>query len=394
MKNFTNKNLKIKESLSQTRLKRKNQSCKVFDLKINSKRLNKQQKEDLKMLFVESKWLYNAVLNYCKEDILNKPSNYKLSKMVNVKNKEGIFEERELKHLAVQSQQTLITSIISSIKMLSTLKKKGYKVGPLKFKSEYNVVHLKQFGCSHKLFIDKNLIKIQGVHKRLKVFGLNQMPINAEFANAKLIQTADGYHLKITCYFNNENLNNLNKPEIGIDFGCSTNLTLSNGEKINYSIEESERLKRLQRKLEFTKKGSNNRKKIINAIRKEFLKINYKKNDAANKIVHDLLSKFSLIAIQNDQLNEWSKNNHGQVIQHSILGRIKSKLKESKQVYIVSQWEPTTQTCFKCGFKQKLTLNNRVYHCPSCGYENDRDINAALNILKAVPTEHREVKAC
>lgn len=393
MKNFANKNLKIKETLNQTRLKRKNQYCKVFDLKINSKKLNKQQKEDLKMLFVESKWLYNAVLNYCKEDILNKPSNYKLSKIVKVKNKEGNFEDRELKHLAVQSQQALITSIISSIKTLSTLKKKGYKVGPLKFKSEYNVVHLKQFGCSHKLFIDKNLIKIQGVHKRLKVFGLNQIPINAEFANAKLIQTADGYHLKITCYFNNENLNNLNKPEIGIDFGCSTTLTLSNGEKINYSIEESARLKRLQRKLEFTKKGSNNRKKLIDSIRKEYLKISYKKNDTANKIVHDLLSRFSLIAIQNDQLNEWAKNNHGQVIQHSILGRIKSKLKESKQVYIISQWESTTQTCFKCGFKQKLTLNNRIYYCSNCGYENDRDINAALNILKAVPTEHREVNA-
>ena len=80
-------------------------------------------------------------------------------------------------------------------------------------------------------------------------------------------------------------------------------------------------------------------------------------------------------------------------IQHSILGRIKSKLKESKQVYTISQWEPTTQTCFKCGFKQKLTLNDRVYYCPNCGYENDRDINAALNILNTVHTEHREVKA-
>ena len=394
MNNFTDKNLKIKESLNQTRLKRKNQFCKVFDLKINSKRLNKEQKEDLKMLFVESKWLYNAVLNYCKEDILNKPSNYKLSKMVNVKNKEGIFEERELKHLAVQSQQALITSIISSIKTLSTLKKKGYKVGSLKFKSDYNIVHLKQFNCSHKLFRDKNLIKIQGVHKRLKVFGFNQIPENAEFANAKLLQTADGYHLKITCYFNNEELKINNKSEIGIDFGCSTNLTLSNGEKINYFIEERERLKRLQRKMEFTTKGSNNRRKLIQAIRKEHLKINYKKNDAANKIVHDLLSRFSLIAIQDDQFNEWSKDNHGQIIQHSILGRIKSKLKESKQVYVVSQWEPTTQACFNCGFKQKLDLNNRIYQCPNCGYENNRDINAALNILKAVPTEHREIEAC
>ena len=77
-KDFTAKNSKIKESLAQTRAKRKSQACRVFDLKIDESKLSKRQQEDLKMQFVESKWLYNDILAWCKEDPLNKPSNYKI----------------------------------------------------------------------------------------------------------------------------------------------------------------------------------------------------------------------------------------------------------------------------------------------------------------------------
>ena len=79
-KDFTAKNSKIKETLAQTRAKRKSQVCRVFDLKIDKSKLSKRQKEDLKMQFVESKWLYNDILSWCKKDLLNKPSNYVIRK--------------------------------------------------------------------------------------------------------------------------------------------------------------------------------------------------------------------------------------------------------------------------------------------------------------------------
>jgi len=63
---------KIKESLAKTRLKRSNQIVKVFECKIVEKRLNKKQKEELEMLFVEGKWFYNHVLNLHKDIELGK----------------------------------------------------------------------------------------------------------------------------------------------------------------------------------------------------------------------------------------------------------------------------------------------------------------------------------
>jgi putative transposase len=41
----------------------------------------------------------------------------------------------------------------------------------------------------------------------------------------------------------------------------------------------------------------------------------------------------------------------------------------------------TSQECSRCHHRQKLTLVERVYRCPCCGLDIDRDHNAALNIL-------------
>ncbi|MGC8607881.1 MAG: zinc ribbon domain-containing protein, partial [Vulcanisaeta sp.] len=57
----------------------------------------------------------------------------------------------------------------------------------------------------------------------------------------------------------------------------------------------------------------------------------------------------------------------------------------------------TSKTCSRCGYvKEDLTLNDRVFKCPRCGWTADRDYNAALNLLKhagweppSVPVELR-----
>lgn len=46
----------------QTRQKRITQSCKTFKFKIDYTNLNLQQKECVKMMFVEAKWIYNYLI--------------------------------------------------------------------------------------------------------------------------------------------------------------------------------------------------------------------------------------------------------------------------------------------------------------------------------------------
>jgi len=60
--NQLEKNKIISDAIKATRLKRKDQTCKVFKFKIDKSSLNKEQKEAIKMFFVESKRVYNYIL--------------------------------------------------------------------------------------------------------------------------------------------------------------------------------------------------------------------------------------------------------------------------------------------------------------------------------------------
>lgn len=76
-------------------------------------------------------------------------------------------------------------------------------------------------------------------------------------------------------------------------------VTTSEGEKLDATIGESDRLKRLQRKLSRQVKGSNNRRKTIKLIQREYQKLSNKKRDQANKIVHKL-KQYSCIVMQDE----------------------------------------------------------------------------------------------
>lgn len=394
IENKEKKNANIGASMKATLEKRKSQFCRVFELKIQKNKLSKEQKEQLKMIFVEAKWIYNDILNWSNLKEENTPFNYELSNTVKVRNKDKIFETRELKFIGSQMKQSVQKQIGSSIKTLSTLKKKGHKVGKLKFISDYTSIDLKQFGTTYR-FYDNHKAKIQGIHGKIRINGLDQIKDNIEFANAKLVKKQNDYYLMVTTFTDNTFKKSYKnqKSDVGIDMGCLTTLTLSNGEKLDVKIEESEHLKHYQRKMFKQKKGSNNRHKTIYKIQKEYQKINNIKKDKTNKIINELNKKYRFIFIQDEQLQNWHKNGHGKAVQHSILGRIKSKLKSQNNCFVVDKWQPTTKYCYECGKIYEIGYD-RVFKCPYCGATHDRDVHAATNILyfglKLVPPEQRK----
>ena len=227
---------------------------------------------------------------------------------------------------------------MSSLKTMKTLRERGFqKHGRLKFIKELKAINLKQYGVTHEIRSSTKM-KIQGVSKPVKVAGIQQLKHlkHVDFANAKLLNTASGYYVALTCYLpiskkrqiKNRKTDNTDHDIIGIDFGCQTSLTLSNGKKINISFGEGEQLRKLQRRLSKRKtKHSNRRAKLIVKIRRKYERIRNKKTDIANKVIYDLRS-YRRIVIQDEQLSKWQKLGHGKAIQHSCLGRIKAKLKE------------------------------------------------------------------
>lgn len=386
------KNLSIKKAMVATHEKRKSQICHAYVLKIQRNKLTQEQKEDLKMLFVEAKWLYNDILNFS-ENKENSIFDYKIGPTANVKLADDSFELRNLNHIGSQMKQSVYTDLKASIVSLSKLKNKGFSVGKLKYKSEIKAISLKQYGTTYK-FKNNHFVKIQNVKGFVRINGLNQIKDNVEFANAKLLNKKDGYYLAVTTYTNKKKYTTRPCTEIGIDMGCQTSFTLSNGDAINVSIKEPECLKRLQRKLSRQKKGSNNYKRTIHKIQKKHQQLANRKNDMANKIVANLNSRFGLIYIQDENISGWHKTGHGKAVQHSCLGRVKDKLKKQDNVFVVNKWNPTTQQCLCCGKKHPMPQNERIFKCLYCGLTMPRDLHSANRMVqegrKLVPLGQRK----
>lgn len=382
-KSSITKNKNIASSMAATMAKRKGQQCRVYKVKIDESRLSVKQKEQLKMLFVEAKWLYNDCLNWLDENEGKYASDYIISKQITKLDKDGNREQVELDYLGSQMRQSVIADLQRNIKVLAKLKQNGYKVGKLNYRKEYKSVNLKQYGTTYKI-LSHNKMRIQNVHGKLTVNGLDQF-INIdgiEYANANILNTPLGYYIAITTYIDKGKIQH--KPKIkgriGIDFGCTTSFTLSNGEEIDCTIQESDRLKRLQKKMFRQVKGSKGREKTISLIRKEYTKLSNQKNDLANKIVA-YLSSYDEVIFQDEQLQHWKVKN-GKTVQHSVLGKVKAKLNTKQNCHMIDRWFPTTKLCTNCGtYNDNLKLSDRKFVCPKCGITDGRDIHAAKNMI-------------
>jgi len=390
MKTTEDKKSKIKQSIQETREKRKTQRCCVFELKIDYSKLNKIQKENLKMYFVEAKWLYNFFLS--NNDIFKQSD--KIDKVL-TKNKEGEFVEKELKYLPSKLKQSILYQLRQNIINLSKVKKN--KHGKLKFKREINSLDFNQYENTHRI-IDNRRIRLSGIKKPLIVKGLEQVK-DCEIANAKLIKKASGYYIKLTCFKNllEKDFNFINKKgDIGIDFGIKDNIVTSNGEFFNIKIQEDESLKRLQKQLAKKKKGSKNSYKMKFKLRRKYEKISNQKQDKVNKLVNYLCLNHNTIFMQDENIKGWHAGLFGRQIQMSALGSLKSKLSKQNNVKIIDRFLPTTKLCFHCGKRLDIKLSDRIFKC-DCGYEEQRDIKSAKTILyfgrfniNYIPVERRE----
>ena len=80
------------------------------------------------------------------------------------------------------------------------------------------------------------------------------------------------------------------------------------------------------------------------------------------------------------------KNKHlSKAIQQQKLYEFRRQLEYKTKKYgielvLADRWYPSSKTCYRCGtIKSDLKLKDRVFKC-DCGYEEDRDLNAALNL--------------
>ena len=176
---------------------------------------------------------------------------------------------------------------------------------------------------------------------------------------------------------------------LGLDYSQQDFYVDSNGKTSNYPHyyrKSEEKLKQLQRGLSRKELKSNNwqkQKQKITTLQKH---IANQRMDWIHKESRTIVNNYDAVIVEDIDLRNMSQClKLGKNLHDNGFGMfrtfLKYKLEEhGKQFIKIDKWFPSSKMCNCCGtIKEDLKLSDRWYKC-DCGYENDRDYNAALNI--------------
>ena len=219
---------------------------------------------------------------------------------------------------------------------------------------------------------------------------------------------ADRYYVSVLIEIPDKTSASNSSEGIGIDLGLKDFAIVSNG-KTYKNINKSAKLKKLEKKLireqrslsrkyENIKKGGSTQKRNIQKQRLKIQKLHHRidniRTDHINKIIAEIVkTKPSHITIEDLNVSGMMKNRHlSKAVASQKFYEFKTKLQaKCKENGIeqrtVDRWYPSSKTCHCCkNIKKDLKLSDRLFRC-DCGYIEDRDFNAALNLRDATTYE-------
>jgi putative transposase len=213
---------------------------------------------------------------------------------------------------------------------------------------------------------------------------------------ARITKTADWWFVSLTVEIP-EALPEKRQAAVGIDVGLNRLATLSTGEGYENQAFLKTALKKLRqtnKRLHRRKRGSKNREKARRQVARLHYRITCLRNDVLHKLTTRLADCYGIIGIEDLNLKGLLKNRHlSRSFSDAALGKLLNLLdakveQRGGQVIKVGRLFPSSKTCHGCGWKwEDMELSDRVFICqnPKCAYhqfEQDRDYNASLNILR------------
>jgi putative transposase len=177
---------------------------------------------------------------------------------------------------------------------------------------------------------------------------------------------------------------------VGVDLGVTRLAVLSQGEPITGPKAHTVLLKRLRRSsrgLTRKQKGSRNRAKAKKRLARLHARIANVRKDATHKATTRLVKTYRRIGIEDLNVRGMAGNRHlARSIMDGGFREFRRQLEYKARFYgavvvVADQWFPSSKTCSCCGsVTAELALSQRMFHCHECGFQCDRDRNAARNL--------------
>jgi putative transposase len=149
------------------------------------------------------------------------------------------------------------------------------------------------------------------------------------------------------------------------------------------------RLANAQRQLARKRKGSANRARARHRIAVAHRRLRDRRADHHHKLALRLIRENQVVAVEDLCVAGLGRTRLAKSVYDAGWATFVRLLEDKaaqhgRRVVKVGRWEPTSQTCSACGYRDgPKPLGIRVWACPACGVVHDRDTNAARNILVA-----------
>ncbi len=353
---------------------------------------NKEQEEKLELSLEMCRQAYNILLGELRKQIVTDKAQIQAI-LPDLKICEPKFKQVYSKVLQYECYR-----LFSNLSALAHLKRKGKKVGVLRFKGKgwFKTMTFNQSGFKlrEKLQLSKigeiKIVKHRQVEGNIKQVVIKKMPSGKWFV---IIQT-DAVR-KMEC----------GTKKIGIDLGIEHFIADSEGNFVEHPHNFDKyafKLKKAQQDLFRKEKGSKNRIKARLKIAKIHEKVNNSRDDFLHKVSTDYIKKCKILVIEDLNIKGIIRGCYsGKNIVDASWGKFMLMLDykaESAGCQVIKvNPKNTTQKCSRCNKLVPKKIWNRIHKCPYCHLKIDRDYNSAINILnlasgQGLPEELVEMK--
>ncbi|NET83990.1 MAG: transposase [Moorea sp. SIO1F2] len=286
----------------------------------------------------------------------------------------------------------------------------GRKSGRPRFKGK-NRYRSFTFPSLGKTPINGNILTLPKFGK-VKMIYHRPIPEGFKIKTATITRKTDGYYVTLSIQDDTVSeiipIDKVDNP-VGIDMGLKSFLVKSDGSEVpipQYYRKAQKRLKKIQKTVSRSKKGSNNRKKAVSKLGKAHKKVADTRKDFHFKTAKNLLDNHDLVAHEKLNIKGLAKTKLAKSVLDAGWGQFLSILsvKAVRVAWptalnaglIAKAVNPrnTSQNCSNCGTKVPKELKDRIHSCPHCGFTADRDVNAAINILNLAVGRPVRSKAC
>ena len=368
-----------------------------------------EQQQKIRQTIGTCRFVYNFYLAHNKEIYSSEKrfiSGYDFSKWLN---NEYIPNNQEYLWIKEVSSKSINKSVMNADTAFKKFFKGKSKFPKFKKKSKSDVkMHFVKTDAKSVIHCERHRIKIPTIGW-VQIKEKGYLPTNNIIKSGSVSIKAGRYYVSVLVEENDIVPSEFTNEGIGIDLGLKEFAVMSDGEvvkninKTDKVRKTEKRLKREQRKLsrkyESLKKTKNNKKeeatrqniqKQVIAVQRIHQKLDNIRTDKINKIISELVkSKPSYITIEDLNVQGMMKNRHlSKAVAQQKFFEFRTKLtnkckQNGIELRVVDRWYPSSKLCHECGcIKSDLKLSDRTYVC-DCGYVEDRDLNAALNLRDA-----------